>query len=123
MPFLAEDPGHTGSLPPEAARLSALLQNLYWDSDGFSNRGHPGFKRLAAFLCQHGRMLWDATSLSISPDSLLVRSWLRDIATAPAKEWAQLRLGIMPLVRRVGGAPRPTGSPLLTQTHDDDKAP
>lgn len=122
MPLLAEDPSHTGNLPPEAATLSALLQNLYWDSEGFSNHGHPGFKRLAAFVCQHGRMLWDATSRSISPESLLVRSWLRDLATAPAREWAQLRLDIMPLVRWVADPPRSAGSPLLTQSYDDDRA-
>jgi hypothetical protein len=121
-PFVFDPMPHTsfarpdaGIMPRPAHDLSNLLQELYHESEGFTRASHPGFKRLAYLLSLHGKEMWEASVRSASAESLLLRSWLRDLATAPVREWAAFRLEIMPLIRAVGDPPRPCGQALLAR--------
>lgn len=101
-------------LQQAAADLLWTLDQLFQETGGNARPDHPTIRWLEQVLATHGKSLWGATVRGGGPEVDQLRSWLRDLATAPAKEWAEFRQRIIPLVRCIGDIPRAAGEPLLT---------
>lgn len=105
----------TGSPMQHVARtLLHELEMLYGATQGVVEPEDPVLARLVPVLAKHGKALWLAGAHDSTPQALKLRLWLRDLATAPPKEWQVFRQGIISLVRCVGAPPRPTGQALLS---------
>jgi hypothetical protein len=44
-----------------------------------------------------------------------LKKWLREMASPPSGDWAELRLSLAPLIRTFGLIPRPKGTHLFSQ--------
>jgi hypothetical protein len=67
-------------------------------------------------LCNHHRnLLWKIyrTGEHAGPEPL--KKWLREMASPPSGDWAELRLSLAPLIRTFGLIPRPKGTHLFSQ--------
>ena len=74
-------------------------------------------------LCNHHRQVLDILYRRDGMAVPQLRTWVHEFATAPAGDWAELRLALTPFIRTFGSLPRPKGSTLFSPMWEVGQSP